>query len=127
MKLLYIDDINIQSITRTSLLEQMGKAEIKLCGSFKEYRELFEHAHYDIVIIDFSIDEGTEILEDILKTSPKQKVITLSASEGVSENSGCAYCQEHYKKRRLNKPVSIHDLLNLIKDFDLYQCEHYTV
>ncbi len=127
MKILYIDDTNFQSITRTSLIEQIGKADIELCGSFEDYKQLFYHANYDIVIIDFAIEEGDKILEDILKKDARQKVITLSASAGISESNGCEYCQTNFKRRRLTKPTPINDLISLIKDFDFYPCAHYKV
>ena len=125
MNILYIDNNNFQSITRASLIEQLGKASIELCGSFESCLELYKNGHHDIVIIDFAIDDGAKILEYILSIDAYQKVITLSASNEISEIHGCEYCSKNHKKRRLMKPVPINDLINLIKDFDYYQCTHY--
>lgn len=94
------------------------------CTQGKGSESLYEKNKYDVVIINFTLDFGHDILEQILKVDPKQRVITVSEKLIGSEEKGGDYCQAHYNKRRLLKPVDIIELIKLIKNFDNNECKY---
>jgi len=123
MKILFIDNTSIQNSIRVGLLEQMAHHEIHLIGDMQEAVAFYLKESPDIVLIDFTIEHGIKILNEILKINPIQHIITISDSLDCSELLGCDYCLEHYKKRRVLKHQPIHDLLYLIDNFCVMPCE----
>jgi len=123
MKILFIDNPSIQNSIRIGLLEQMAHHEVCLIGDFDEAIKFYNEKDPDMVIIDFTIEHGLEVLTKILKLNPAQHIITLSDSLDCSEFLGCDYCLEHYRKRRVLKHQGIHELLYLIDNFSAMPCE----
>jgi len=123
MKILFIDDQSIQNSIRIGLLEQMAHHDVHLISNEQEAMSFYTQELPDIVLIEFTISFGMDILYKILEINPLQKIITLSDSIDCSEFLGCDYCQENYNKRRVLKHQGIHDLLYLIDNFDEMCCE----
>jgi two-component SAPR family response regulator len=123
MKILFIDNPSIQNSIRIGLLEQMAHHDVHLIGDFDEAVKFYNEEEPEMVIIDFIIPHGLEILHKILEINPSQHIITLSDSLDCSEFLGCNYCLEHYRKKRVLKHQSIHDLLYLIDNFSEMPCE----
>lgn len=124
MKILFIDNKSIQNTIRIGLLEQMAHHDVHLFDDFDEAMAFYKSESPDMVLIDFSVDFGHDALIKILEINPVQHIITLSDSLDCSEIFGCDFCVEHYKKKRVLKHQSIHDLLYLIENFAEMPCEH---
>ncbi|MCK5110054.1 MAG: response regulator [Arcobacteraceae bacterium] len=122
MKILVIDKEkeNLLSIKKT--FEEERGFHVDLSYSYEETTSFLNNNKYEFIIIDFNIPSGNEILEAILKDNKKQKIITLSEINGVSEKKGCDYCIENFNKRRLVKKCTPQDILNIIDIFDDFTC-----
>lgn len=124
MKILFIDQPSIQNTIRVSLLEQMAHHDVHLINNYDDAMEFYLSESPDMVLIDFSVDFGLEALRKILEINPLQDIITLSDSLDCSEIFGCDFCIENYRKKRVLKHQSIHDLVYLIENFSSMPCEH---
>lgn len=123
MKILFIDEQSIQNTIRIGLLEQMGHHQVCLISNTADAICYYKDEHPEMVLIDFTTDFGHDSLEQILELNPAQHIITISDSLDCTEIIGCDHCLEHYRKRRLLKKQSIHDLLYLISNFSEMPCE----
>ena len=129
MNILLIDESNLQTTLRATLLEEQSY-QVTVIESYEELVELYQIGRFDVVIIDFELQSsgeliGQESLDYIDAINPKQRVITLSASKKYSDPYGCEHCVAHFNRRRLNKPTPIRNILRLIQDFDISPCDHY--
>ncbi|MDD2639898.1 MAG: hypothetical protein PHS65_02790 [Arcobacteraceae bacterium] len=87
---------------------------------------LYTNNTYDFVILDFSFDFGKKMLNHIIKNNPQQNIIILSEKlEYSCYAEGCDYCQSHYKKLRLLKPLKIDELASALKNFHQQCCKYY--
>jgi DNA-binding NarL/FixJ family response regulator len=125
MKLLLIDKQDLSTFAREEVLRDQYHHEVDYAFTFEEFKKKYAAGKYRIIILDFMLEVGAKALEEIDRLDPKQRVIILSASEAYSEPHGCAYCVEHYNRRRLKKPVGVMELADLIRDFDYASCSHY--
>lgn len=125
MKLLLIDKQGLATFAREEVLKDQFHHHVDYAFSYDEFKAKYRPGSYKIVIVDFALDYGAKALEDIDRIDPKQRVVILSESEAYSEPRGCAYCVEHYNRRRLKPPVSVMELGNLIRDFDDTSCAYY--
>ena len=125
MKLILVDKKDIATFAREEVLRDQYHHTVDYAFTFDEFAGKFAVDKYRIVILDFAIEAGAKALEAVNRLDPKQRVIVISASEAYSEPHGCAYCVEHYNRRRLKKPVGVMDLANLIRDFDYSPCTYY--
>ena len=125
MKLILVDRNDIGSLSRLQALKDQHGFYVDFTFSLESFLRQFARDKYHIVIIDFSIESGKDALDHVDSIDPKQRVITISASDAYSEPHGCAYCVEHFNRRRLKKPFPVMELVNLINDFDQVGCEHY--
>lgn len=122
MKILFIDtDKELETLVRH--ISSMGLFEISFCHHYDCGLETFHSQKFDIVIINFSFNFGSKVLNTILKENPQQRIITLSEDLACSELRGGDYCQKNYNKKRLLKPVNTSDLVSIIKDFDNWECQ----
>ena len=124
MKILFVDNISIQNSIRIGLMEQTAHLDVHLISDMEEAIAFYVNESPDIVLIDFTIAHGLDVMYKIIEISPHQRFITLSDSADCSELLGCDFCQENYRKRRILKHQPIHDLLYLIDNFDRMPCEH---
>lgn len=124
MKILFVDQHSIQNTIRIGLLDQIAHHDVHLIENYDEAMAFYTNESPDMVLIDFSVDFGLEALHKILEINPIQHIITISDSIDCSEIFGCDFCIEHYKKRRVLKHQSIHDLVYLIENFSSMPCEH---
>lgn len=124
MKILFIDKQSIQNTIRVGLLDQMAHHDVHLIDDYDKAIEFYSNESPDMVLIDFTADFGHEALVKILEMNPVQHIITISDSLDCSEIFGCDFCIEHYRKKRVLKHQSIHDLLYLIENFSDMPCEH---
>ena len=88
----------------------------------EECSNIYENQDIDIVIINFTLEFGKESLNYILEKNPKQKIITISDALECSEANGGDYCQTHYNKIRLLKPINTSELVRYIKYFESNTC-----
>ena len=122
-KILFIDEDNFQTEMRSQLLSNEGH-DVDVVNSFDEVKELYLKHKYDIVIIDFSRDFGTESLNYIDSVDAMQHMITISMHEEYSEQLGCEYCVSHHRRRRLIPPFPFPNLVRFVERFDLTICPH---
>lgn len=125
MKLMLVDRNDVGSLTRLQALKDQHGFDVDFAFTYEMFASNFAKGKYRIVLIDFAVEAGRDALELIDSVDPKQRVITISASDTYSEPHGCAYCVEHFNRRRLKKPFSVMELVNLIHDFDQSGCEYY--
>jgi len=125
MKILLADKKGIATSARKEVLEDRFHYDVDSVSTFEEFKALYAAGKYHIVIVDFTMESGREVLDLIDRIDAKQRVIILSASEDYSEHKGCAYCVEHHYRRRLKEPIGILELGNLIRDFDYTRCAFY--
>lgn len=124
MKILFIDNESIQNSIRIGLLEQMAHHDVHLCHEHDDVMSYYNEHKPDMVLIDFSIESGAEILKEILELMPTQPIITISDSIDCSELLGCEFCLKNYDKKRVLKHQGIQELLYLIDNFEDMHCEH---
>lgn len=123
MKILFVDKPSIQNSIRLGLMEQMAHHEVHLIDDYEEAIAFYINESPDVVILEFTVYFGMDVLFKILKINPQQKVITLSDSLDCSEFIGCDHCLKNYNKKRVLKHQGIHDLLYLIDNFEEMPCE----
>lgn len=122
MNILFIDnDKDLLSIFQ--YIDSMNDYHVDICDGTTDLIEIYTKNNYDMVIVDFSLDFGKTALDYILKTDPKQRVITISEKLISSEDKGGSYCQENYNKLRIMKPISINELVDHIVHFDTKTCK----
>lgn len=85
------------------------------------YRSMKEEI--DVVIVEFMMEHGIRLIQEIEAINPKQKVITLSGSAMCSCEKGCSYCATNLNRKRVMKPVEIPELISAINDFDSARCQ----
>lgn len=114
MKIL-IYDKNIDDLTYLSKLVQNLPIDISIhtASTFQEGAAFYYANKYDTVFVDFIEDEGKKLLAEILKNDHTQRIITLSKLFECSEALGCDYCLEHYNKKRVIKPISEDEILQI--------------
>jgi len=124
MNILFLD--NDKDLTHLfQHLDTTDEIDIFFCKDEIDTLNAYYNNPIDIVIIDFTIDYGKSVLEQILKHNQHQKVITISDILACSEHRGCDYCQEKYNKIRLLKPINTSQLVQCIKYFDSNQCRYF--
>lgn len=122
-KVLFIDKDEELKI----LLEQISSLNIfntVFSESFDEIKDIYQKGIFDIVIVNFSLKDGVDILDYILSIDPEQKTITLSEELICSDERGCELCQRDFNKKRLLKPITINKLINAINNFDNTPCRY---
>ncbi len=123
MNILFVDkDKELESMLHH--FEQLRLANVFFCDSYQTSLDLYENNNIDIVIINFSLDFGQEILAVITEKTPKQRIITISEELVCSESRGGGFCKKHFNKLRLLKPISTKELISAIKDFDNQICKY---
>jgi len=132
MNILFIDKQDFQTKMRASLIADMPQHTVQVIDNLDDLKLEFKKGKYHIVIIDFdNVDEGNCIgvrcLDYIDSVDVHQRVITLSASSNYSDPHGCEHCVNNYRRKRLNKPTPLHNLVRLIDGYDTYSCDHYHV
>ena len=66
------------------------------------------------------------MLNYIVQNNPEQNIIILSKKlEHSCYSEGCDFCQSHYKKLRLLKPLKIDELANALRNFSHQSCKYY--
>lgn len=130
MKILFIDQNDFQTQTRATLIQDMPQHEVSIIDNIDDLKHDFKKDKYDIVVIDFDNEKGencigTRCLDYVDSVDVHQRVITLSASDKYSDPHGCEHCVANFKRRRLNKPTPLHNLVRMIDSFDSYSCDHY--
>ena len=124
MKILFIDNESIQNTIRVGLMEQEAHHDIHMISDEEEAISFYIDESPDMVLIDFTIPHGLDILYRILEINPVQHIVSISDKLDCCEYLGCGYCLENYNKKRVLKSQGIHDLLYLIENFSGMPCEH---
>ncbi len=125
MKILIID--TPQTHESLMLLSDTLKTgwEIIVPKDHEECMNIYRGNEIDFVIVDFSLENNIKLLEEITKTNPLQRVITLSSNLESSQNSDCVECIEHYNRRRVMKPLNLQELYHTIINFDKMVCKYF--
>lgn len=125
MKILMIDHTGFQIQTRKALLEdELPECTVEIATTLGEVYLAFHKNLYYAVVIDHSIENGQECIDYILQTDPEQFVLVVSdAIRCVVKR--CEDCVNNYKIRRLYNPTPIKNIVRFMKQFDVYECDHY--
>merc|ERR1711879_697305 len=78
----------------------------------------------DIVLIDFTTNEGKKFLQEVNRLNTLQKIITMGYTLSCSSEMGCSYCIDNFHKRRLIKPINSIELYRTISQFDEFECKY---
>ena len=125
MKILYVDKYSFQTQTRISLINDRLGHEVELAETLDDVQKMFKKDLYEIVIADHGTEEAMAALDYIAGIDIEQRILTISAAVEHSVSQGCDYCVQNYRRRRLNNPTPIKNILRMIEGFDLYSCDHY--
>lgn len=106
------------------LVDNIENLEAILYKDFTQATQKVSNTIYDFIIIDFTTQDGKDLLAFIIKQNPQQKIITLSYELTSSENN-CVECEQNYQKKRLIKPVSAIDIYNTVKNFETSKCKYF--
>jgi len=121
VKILFIDkDSELENLFH--YLNNTKNFDVTFAKELTEIKPLYKKEEIDIVIIDFDMDNGKEILEFVLKQNEKQRIITISEKWYCSDKILGIQCQKDSNKRRLIKPVNIDDLSEYLQNFDSSVC-----
>lgn len=124
MKILLIDHSGMQMQTREMLLESEFHCTVHDATNMDELHTVYQKDTYDIVVVDNSIEQGQALVDYILQIDPEQHILVVSdAPKCVIPR--CGDCVEQYRIRRLNNPTPIKNIIRMVKDFVIYQCDHY--
>lgn len=93
-------------------------------NSLTQAQKLLEESEYDLILVDFTKEEGKEFLSYISQHIPEQKIITMSDNIECSALQGCEYCMETLKRKRVFKPLNLKELVHTIKNYEDMVC-HY--
>ena len=132
MKILIIDQNDFQTQTRAALIRDIPNHEVYVIDNVDDLKHEYKKDKYDIVVIDFDNKNeqgciGKRCLDVVDAIDPMQRVITLSASNDYSDPNGCEHCVSNHRRRRLNKPTPLHNLVRMIDGFDGYTCDHFHI
>ncbi len=100
----------------------MAHHDVHLIGDSDEAIKFYTEQDPEMVVIDFTIEHGLEVLTKMHELNPVQRIIILSDSLECSELLGCGYCLEHNQLRRVLKHSGIHELLYMIDNFSEMPC-----
>ena len=84
----------------------------------------YKSNNIDILIIDLECDESEYLINKITAIHPKQKTISFSKEIDCIDKKGCKFCIVNYDRKRMIKPFSEIDLLNVINLFGTNKCSH---
>lgn len=90
----------------------------------EEAKEWFENDSYSVVLIDFTKDEGRELLNFVLSKDDQQRIITMSDNFECSETLGCNFCIQNYRRKRVFRPINLKELMDVIKNFEQQSCTY---
>lgn len=105
--------------------------EMKPTWNYQQFKHLKgeaidnDYSHFDFVIADFSDEKYEKALESIVKKNRDIKTLIISDKLTNSVSEGCSFCVNHYKRKRLLKPLEPQRLLEAIEDFDKQECSYY--
>jgi len=78
----------------------------------------------DVLLIDLDCEESESFMNKIVDINPKQKTISFSKKLDCISTKGCKHCIVNYNRKRIIKPFSEVDLLNVISLFGTKECTH---
>ncbi len=125
MNILFIDDNNFQTQTRMALLSDMHDHTCELASTLADVHILFKKDKYNMVIMDYAIENGMICLEYILSVDDQQRMLMVSNAIAKSDLQGCDHCVSSYRRRHLSNPTPIKNILRMIEGFDNYSCDWY--
>jgi len=102
----------------------LNEYTIQSTSSQAEAKSLFNANNYELILIDFTKNEGKDFLKYTMSKNISQKVITMSDNFECSEFSGCNSCIETYKRKRVFRPLNLKELIDVIKNFDEQSCSY---
>lgn len=97
---------------------------VRTTSEVEEAKALFEKTPYEIVLVDFTYDEGREFLNFVMSSNTEQKIITMSDNFECSEALGCHFCNENYHRKRIFRPIKLKELTDVIKNFEQQSCTY---
>ena len=125
MKLMvfYVEEESDLHVSLETFLKKRYNVVSAICEeeALKLYRSM--RGEIDVVIIEFMMEHGIRLIQEIEELNPDQKVITLSGSSSCSCVKGCAYCTTTLNRKRIMKPIEVGDLLDAINDFESVECQ----
>ena len=122
-KILIIDDEPLMRIAIIDALLAEGY-EVTGVGSGKEGNNLIPEGNYDVLITDLRLPEmdGLEILKTTMRTSPKTKVVMITAYGSVNT---AVEAIKHGAYDYLTKPFSMDELLIIVRRLiEIRELEH---
>jgi len=97
----------VDSLEYLQRIVKLMKLDIKIDEVENEmsFFELYEKNIYDILFVEYSEDIWKNILNNIIHTNARQKIILISNTFACSLNNDCVACQKKYNVNILIKPI----------------------
>ncbi|MDX1295171.1 MAG: hypothetical protein R3302_02820 [Sulfurimonadaceae bacterium] len=124
MNILFVDKDGFQTQTRRTLIENATSCRTALAQTLGDLHLTFKPDVFDLVILDHSIENGEACAKHILAEAPDQKILVVSNAPKCVVTR-CEDCTENHVIRRLNNPTPIPNIMRMVKELDLYDCDHY--
>jgi hypothetical protein len=125
MKILMIDHIGLQVQTRKMFIEEaVSPCVIEIANTLGEVMTLYKKDIFDLIILDHTIENGSNCAEYILGIDPLQKILIVSDAIACVITR-CEDCVNNHDIRRLSNPTSIRNITRMIGNFGNYKCDHY--
>lgn len=97
---------------------------VRTTAEINEAKQLFENTSFEIVLVDFTQNDGREFLNFVMANNTQQKIITMSDNFECSESLGCQFCIENYHRKRIFRPIKLKELTDVIKNFGEQSCTY---
>lgn len=87
---------------------------------FNQYKE----NNINFLLIDLDCEESKKFMNKIVDINPKQNILYFTDKLDCVDTNGCEFCTVNYNKKRIVKPFTEIDLLNVICLFEKNKCSH---
>lgn len=128
MKILFVDSDQQDVKAMQQLLGR--RYDIRGFMDYKEAYHSYLKMDYDILIVASSNEKEEKerqwFMDEITRIHQEQRVITLVDARYVDPTCAddCIHCKINYRRRRLEKPVKLPELINYIEHMDHLMCKH---
>lgn len=120
-----IDHTGLQVQTRKMFIEEaVVSSTIDIANTISEVMIAYKKDRFDLVILDHTIENGSNCVEYILEIDPLQKILVVSDAIHCIITR-CEDCVNSHDLRRLSNPTSIRNITRMIGNFSNYKCDHY--
>jgi response regulator RpfG family c-di-GMP phosphodiesterase len=97
---------------------------VRKTSEVEDAKTLYKNNSYEVVLVDFTRNDGQEFLNFVMANNAEQKIVTMSDNFECSEAQGCHFCNENYHRKRIFRPIKLKELTDVIKNFEQQSCTY---